>query len=639
MSKIYLMKFEKVFLYSLMVLQAVFSFLFCMFYVNISLHHHFQQIAWQSGKLFVDYYFAFPGGATEYFTLFLTQLFYSNILGSAIVALSGLLISFFVYKTVFLKFSKSILFYLLILSMEMLFLVLMFDYRYPFSITVNLLIVSGFLFLNTLCENKFDLSFPFHIIVIGILVYYGCGGMYFLIFMVSSLILQLKKRDTKMLVNALLIIATTFLVPFLAYRFIFLCSLNSSFFRATPEVAAMLRYSRPVIFYYALAAIPTILLLVMIVDLFYSLSQNKQQRNKNSHKSIIENNHKIPGWNKTAKVAEFAQIGVSVIISTLLIYILYKPSEKTKVEIDYYATQNNWGKVIEMSEKMENYDRMVNFQYNRALLNTDQVLEKLFDYDQLLGSLGLFAEKPFTSEVTLPSSDLYFDLGNIDESQRFAFESETLMKNSPRVLKRLVLNCIIMDKLAAAKTYINILAANPMEKKWVEKYSTFIDNPNLANSDSLIMKKRADMSKTEGLIGTPPLKLLSQLEKNPKNKAAFEYLIAVDLFEHDLSSLEADYKFINGLDYKKLPVVLEEAFILFRSQDRNDEFLNSIRISQETIKRFREFAKLTSASKGDRGKAKLTTVDFKHTYWYYALFLSPKVTNLKLDTRPVETNY
>lgn len=639
MSKIYEMKFEKVFLFSLMVFQAVFSFLFCLFYVDTALHLHFQQIAWQSDKLFVDYYFAFPGGAIEYFTLFLTQFFYSNILGSAIVAISGLLISFFVYKTVFLKFGKYYFFYWLILLMQMLFLVLMFDYRYHFSITVNLLFVSGFLFLNTLLERKFELSFPFHLILIGTVVYYCCGGMYFLVFMVSSLILQLKKRDTKMLFNALLIIVTIFLVPFLAYKFFFLSSLNSSYFRATPDVAAMLRYSRPLIFYIGLASIPTILLFVMIVDFFYSFLQNKQKRKRKPHKSMVENRLKIPDWNKTTKVAVFAQIGASLIISTLLVYILYKPSEKTKVEIDYYATQNNWGKVIELSEKIENYDRMVNFQYNRALLNTDQVLEKLFDYDQLLGSQGLFAEKPFTSEVTLPSSDLYFDLGNIDESLRFAFESETLMKNSPRVLKRLVLNCIIMNKLAAAKTYINILAANPMEKNWVEKYSTFIDNPNLVNYDSLFMKKRADMSKTEGLIGTPPLKLLSQLEKNPKNKAAFEYLIAVDLLEHDLSSLEADFRFINGLDYKKLPVVLEEAFILFRSQERNNEFLNNIRISQETTVRFREFAKLTSASKGDREKAKLSTVNFKNTYWYYVLFLSPKVTNLKLETRPVDANY
>ena len=147
------------------------------------------------------------------------------------------------------------------------------------------------------------------------------------------------------------------------------------------------------------------------------------------------------------------------------------------------------------------------------------------------------------------------------------------------------------------------------------------------------------MNKTEGLIVTPPLKLISQLEKNPLNKGAFECLIALDLMEHDLASLEEDFKFISRLNYKKLPVVLEEAIILFRSQGKSSEFLKSIRISESTTERFSQFAKLTSASKGDREKAKQATLAFRHTYWYYILFLSPKVTNLKLDTKPVDANY
>jgi len=313
--------------------------------------------------------------------------------------------------------------------------------------------------------------------------------------------------------------------------------------------------------------------------------------------------------------------------------------EKTKVEIDFYASQQSWEKVINLSGELDSYDRMVNFQYNRALSNSGQLLERLFNYEQKLGSQGLFLDKPFTSEVALPNSDIYFDLGNIDESQRYAFESETLMKNSPRVLKRLILNCIIMNKMDAANTYINILAANPMERKWVKKYREYISNLKLADTDPLIEQKRKDMSKTGGMLGTPPLKLLSQLEKNPMNKAAFEYLIAFDLMEHDVISLTEDLKYLNRFKYQKLPTALEEAIILYRSQMKNNVLFNMIQISESTTERFREFAKLTSAAKGDREKAKQATISFKNTYWYYVLFLSPKVTNLKLETRPVEANY
>ena len=138
---------------------------------------------------------------------------------------------------------------------------------------------------------------------------------------------------------------------------------------------------------------------------------------------------------------------------------------------------------------------------------------------------------------------------------------------------------------------------------------------------------------------TPPLKLLQQLEKNPQNKKAVEYLIASDLMEHDLTSLEQDFKYLKQFRILKLPVSIEEAVILFRSQNKSNEFLNSFRISGETLTRFREFAKLSKASGGDREKAKIATKKFEKTYWYYALFVSPRVTNLKLETTPVDANY
>jgi hypothetical protein len=633
------MKSEKALLYLIIVVSALFSFLFGFYAINPSLHYHSQQIAWQSSDLFLNYYLAFSGGPAEYLTLFITQFFYSDLMGSVIIAASGFLISFFLFKTIYLRWGKFNLMFLLVPLVQIVLLALMCDYNYHFPVTVNLIIVSGFLFLCTVIEKRAGFNISYHTLIAGALLYYISGGMYFIIFMVSSFLLLFKRLNRKMVFNAILIFAETLLIPYIAHHFVFLSSLNNSFFRSTPDVAVMLRYSRPLLFYTGLATIPVVILLTGISTIALLPKKKDRALRKNAGKSKIKKQGVLPLKINNWKIGVAVQVFVLIVTSGIILYKVYEPVEKAKVEIDFYAGHQNWEKVITMSEKMETYDRMVNFQYNRALINTGQLLEKLFDYEQLLGSQGLFLDRPFAAEVALPNSDIYFDLGNIDESQRYAFESETLMKNSPRVLKRLILNCIIMNKTEAANTYINILAANPIEKKWVKKYSGYISNPNLATFDSLIVKKRMDMSQTEGMFGTPPLKLISQLEKNPQNKAAFECLIAFDLMEHDVVSLTEDFQYINKLNYKKLPVVLEEAVILYRSQGKNNEFFNRIRVSEPTAQRFREFAKLTSAAKGDREKAKQATQAFKNTYWYYVLFISPKVTNLKLDTKPVEANY
>lgn len=631
------MKPEK-FLYIVNVLIALFCFLFLFFAVNPSLHHHNQQIAWQSTDVFMHYFMVFAGGPAEYMALFISQFFYSNWVGSLIVAMYGFLISFLVGKTIYIRWEKLHLTFFSITVIQIILLALMCDYKFHFAIIFNLFMVSVFLFGCTAVQKKMGSAFSYHNIIAGIFLYYISGGMYFLIFMVSSMLLLSFKSVKVLIINSSILLAGALLVPYLAHRYIFLSSLNSSFFRSTPDVAAMLRYGRPTLFYIALAIIPVVILLADINALTTKFSEKSiSAKIKSTSKSRSQKalKPKYSSWN----IAVAIQLLLLVLVSGYVLYKESKPAEKLKVEIDYQANRQNWNKVLELSGKLKTYDRMVNFQFNRALMNTGQLLEKLFDYEQLLGSQGLFLDRPFASEVALPNSDIYFDLGNIDESQRYAFESETLMANSPRVLKRLVFNNLIMNNPKAASTFLNVLASNPIEKKWVGNYRQYINKPELADFDSLIVKKRTDMNKTEGMVGTPPLKLIGQLEKNPQNKAAFECLIAFDLLEHDLASLTEDFQYIGNFKYQKLPVVLEEAVILFRSQSRNNEFLNRIRISQQTTSRFNEFAKLTSAAKGDRDKAKQATLAFKNTYWYYVLFLSPKVTNVKLETQPVEANY
>ena len=632
------MKSEKFLLILLMAVSAVFTIGYSYYVVNPALHYHLQQIAWGSGKLFRDHYMAFSGGPGEYLALYISQFFVMKGLGSAIVSVSGLLISLFIYKVVQLKSKGPKLAFLWIPLIQIIFLALMQDYRYHFSITINLVVVSGFLFLCSAIENRKWLSIHFHTIIGGILIYYISGGMYFLIFMLSSIILLFGKPYYVSLINTSLIILEALLIPFISYYYIFLFSLSDSFFRSTPDVAIMIRYSKPFLFYIGLASIPAIILLVKLFSIVpitkkqgqvLKISKGKSKIKKRGRTLLIINPRIFVG----------IQIIILIVASGLILFWTYQPIEKKKVEIDYYAYQQEWGKVISMSEKLEAYDRMINFQFNRALTNTGQLLEKLFDYDQILGSQGLFLDKPFTAEIVLPSSDLYFDLGNIDESQRLAFESQTLMANSPRVLKRLILNSIIMGKYAPANTFINVLESNPMERDWVEKYRGYINNSSLADADPQITEKRMYMSKTGLLRSTPRDKLISQLEKNPLNKAAFENLIAFDLMLHDLTSFIEDMKFIYPLNYKKLPVILEEAVVLYRSLRPNIEFLNKIRISATTMERFNQFAMLNNANKGDKRKAKQATLSYKNTYWYYVLFLSPVVTNVKIVAVPADASH
>ncbi len=623
-----MVKGEKIFRF--LVFASILSFFFIFFTVNTTLIYHHQQIAWEKSTEFIKYYFSFAGGPAEYIALFITQFFYNNVLGSLIVALSSFLIVFFLSEIIKRKFEIYTISYFLILLMPVVLVALMYDYNYHFSITLNLLFVLLTLFLCEHLEKRFALRLPFYTILGCILVYYISGGIYFLIFMLTSLILILNRLNVKVSIRIVMIVMAAILIPYLANKFIFLASLKMSYFRAYPEVAVMLRYSKPILFYVFLGYIP---FCVLISALTHRINKSRNEQEKNESENKIK-------WTKGfSKIySAFLWIAFAIMTSAIL-FLSYNFSDKIRNEIDYKAYLGEWDEVIELSKKLKKYDRMVNFQYNRALLHTDKFLDNLFSYEQILGVEALFLDIPFTAEVALPNSDLYYDLGSIDESQRLAFEAQTLMPYSQRVLERLALNSIITGKSEAANTFLNVISENPLERNWVKKKYGLLESPENLYRDDLIFEKINYADKAEGLRLTPRDKMLSLLQHNKTNKYAFEYLIAFDLMEHDLNSFSKDIMHIANFNYAKLPRVIEEAIVLFASQRPENEFLKSFRISSETVERFREFASITRSNKGNIEKAKQAAIEYNDTYWYYVLFLSPLVTSIRLETRPAETNY
>src|SRR5690606_2666096 len=130
-------------------------------------------------------------------------------------------------------------------------------------------------------------------------------------------------------------------------------SLNSSFFRATPDVAAMLRYSRPIIFYFELAAIPFIIFLIVISSFFKMKVKNIKNPIKNKTKSETGNKTEIPLKNNNRKIEVTVLLVLFITVSALIFKFTYSPAEKLKIEIDYYANNENWEKVILLSGKTE----------------------------------------------------------------------------------------------------------------------------------------------------------------------------------------------------------------------------------------------------------------------------------------------
>lgn len=329
----------------------------------------------------------------------------------------------------------------------------------------------------------------------------------------------------------------------------------------------------------------------------------------------------------------FAEIARFLVIGALGYFLFWKsfdPFKKKLVYLDYYAQQENWDEILKVAETVKVYDFRVNYHVVRAYANLGILPERLFNYPQLLGSNGFFLDTSSRNgSFTMPISDLYFDLGFMSESLRWAFEAQTLLPNSPRILKRIIEIYVINEKYDLAAKFLNILEKNILYRDWAKKYRDFVTNPETTKNDQKIVEKRKFSPRKE-VVNLDPLSNLKLLvDTNHNNRLAYDYLLAVCILD---GYSDEFLKYVSHYSYygiKTLPNSWGEtlSFLIVKNKSVPG-FVTNETVSAECINRMKAFNEEMKKYGNNMEQAKIATRQaFENSYWYYLLFLSPKVTN------------
>ncbi len=129
---------------------------------------------------------------------------------------------------------------------------------------------------------------------------------------------------------------------------------------------------------------------------------------------------------------------------------------------------------------------------------------------------------------------------------------------------------------------------------------------------------------TAGVTGREPLDetLAALLACNPRNKMAFEYLMACYLLTGRVDKIVANMDRLPALGYQKVPTLYEEAILIhFGSQGRQID-LSRFAISPETLRRYETFVQLNSSMAPQNQSAVLNRLirDFGTSYFFYYSF-------------------
>jgi hypothetical protein len=532
-------------------------------------------------------FFTHPGGFLAWLTALFVQFFIWPWLGGAVV--TGIAFLIFLLVTKILKFHK---FYGFVFSFFLPLLLAM-----PLSgQTVGFLPFVGLLLILVAFYGYISISKFWLRVISGIAVLiplYMLTGMFAFVFGVMIILSEIArdgKRDSYLISAACL--AVMAFTPFLMRYFVYFVTVKESYF-APFDIAG--NWSP---FYSSFAAMLFVPFLILLSTVFKKVQFS---------------------WNLKYVISAVIPL---VTLLFFLLHYSYDPRNNKLQEIDYHVQRGNWEKVLKLAPEYPGRNQLVLYYTNLALHKTGRMGDQLFFYPQS-GTKGLWLEWKRNEVNPFYGGEIFYQLGFSNEAFRWAFEAMEAKGINPRSLKRLAVTSIINNRKEVALKYTRFLKQSLFYREQGVYYESLIENPELLKNDleiselqSLVPKRDFISYMSQDDIGFFPL-----LENNPKNRMAFEYMMASFLLNKNLNGFAANLYRLKELGYTRIPVHFEEAIIVFTGVTKKNILPEGYAISQASQQKFHTYAEILNMYRDNMDMAiKALNRDFGNTFWFYMQF-------------------
>lgn len=330
----------------------------------------------------------------------------------------------------------------------------------------------------------------------------------------------------------------------------------------------------------------------------------------------------LAGWRKP--VSSLVK-GLSLTIQFLaVIVILFQGYEKynspslTQVkEMDYYIRNKQWDRIQNMQLPSNNNILLTCFK-NLAMAQKGVLADKGLHYKHL-GNKALWIDWDQSSIVSTLLSDLYYAMGHIALSQRYAFEGilASEWEANPYLFLRLIQTNLIFGHYDIAEKYIRFLEDTRYQAQ-AQAYRKFLNNDALLEQDKELGGKRKGVSGSRGLSEMQGLThdLLQIAFANPENRIVLEYVGMYILFEKNMPLFKMFIEnFYQAPGLQPMPTHFQEAIVF--SYESQPERWKEFGITEATEKRFREYNRLDMDARLSPSLVNKLRTGFGNTYWYY----------------------
>ena len=238
---------------------------------------------------------------------------------------------------------------------------------------------------------------------------------------------------------------------------------------------------------------------------------------------------------------------LTIVLAVALVPLGYDAKKYELMEYDYLVRIKDWKAIIAKAEKQTPDLPMSVSATNMALAMTNQLGERAFDFYQR-GSEGLLPPFERNFSTTQLTGDIYFYLGLVNTSQRFAFEAMEAIPNynkSGRVVKRLAETNLINGQYDVARKYLRMLEKTIFYRPWSQQALAMLGDEKQIDAHPIYGTLRQFRLQDDFLFSEDELdKICGQLfMHNHHNQMATQYLVMAPLLDGD------GQRFINYVSY------------------------------------------------------------------------------------------
>lgn len=271
---------------------------------------------------------------------------------------------------------------------------------------------------------------------------------------------------------------------------------------------------------------------------------------------------------KTALLSGVAQTIVLAVFGVFFVRYSFSPVTYEMIDYDYLVRTHQWNKIISKAEHQPATTPLSVSCVNLALAMTDQLDDRLFEFYQN-GAEGLFPT--FTRDMTspLPTSEVFYQLGMINDAERYTFEAQEAIPNyrkSGRMMKRLVQTNIINGNYKVAEKYLHMLQKSLFYRSWADDQMRFIGNDKAVNADEEYGRLRdLRIKHTDYLFSDQEMdQMLGMLlvdNKKYNNRMAYEYLVAYELLQRDVARFMQYYPLGRYFQFAHIPYAIQQVLV------------------------------------------------------------------------------